>query len=214
MSLCPCPRILRSLWLSSALSLAGQAGSARSPGLSWAPGPQGEHRGDFGVSLGPQVPHRPWVITCPLSLGLHWLPGSHGAGRRERQEGESALSLCIMLSHPSGPFSVPHILLCHPLWEPEWGWAELKAGEGTQPHGPLRSRVTCPLANALGHALSPRGACGGLPCALLSPPPLLSPQGKAGQAGQTGQRGPPVSKRSPGPKLGVRGIAPCALAGD
>lgn len=145
-----------------ALSLAGKAGSARTPGLSRAPGPQGEHRGAFGVSPGP-----PGTLLAlgyhlsSLSLGLYWLPGSHGAGGRERQKGESTLSCCVTLSHPSGPFPVPHILLCHPLCEPERGWAELKAGEGTQPCGPRHSHATCPLTKGLGRAPSPRGARGG-----------------------------------------------------
>uniref|UniRef100_A0A8B9HZ79 Thrombospondin-like N-terminal domain-containing protein n=1 Tax=Anser brachyrhynchus TaxID=132585 RepID=A0A8B9HZ79_9AVES len=67
-----------------------------------------------------------------------------------------------------------------------------------------------------GHARSappPREARGGHPVRCRPHTPRLSPQGKAGQAGQTGQRGPPVSGRSPGPELGVMGIAPGAVMG-
>ena len=177
-ALCPCVPVPVSLVAHGSALLSPLQGKLGVPGLPGYPGRQGP-KVSTGDPLGcPQDPGcliGPGVVTCPLfSLGLHWLPGSHGAGGRERQEGESALSRCVTLSHPSGLFPGPHILLCHPLCEPERGWAELKAGEGTQPRGPLRSRATRPLANALGHALSPRGARGGsmgewgaAPCAAL-----------------------------------------------
>lgn len=138
-----------------------------------------------GASLAPGH----FSSSTSLSLGLCWLPGSHGAGGGERQEGEWVLT-------PPCPLCVPHVsptcLPCVPHVSPMWPHVLcLHPTERVQPRGRSPS-----LSHMLAHVPSPRGARGLLgdcPTGCSSHHPPLSPQGKAGQTGQTGQRGPPVS---------------------